>query len=257
MLDVTTFQEQFQEIEPLRLPEAPEFISQYDLERFLAAWGTELNAQVKAAFGTNTLLFETLPKASVSGVRVTLPLLWIEHQLDIGLTMELVPDQTPGQDVTLPQDPRQWVFSPDFGCTRLVVFDTFVRKWNDRTLDRALGQQHIYVPNNMVPGVRLLLSDDFWCPVQSMTISYRVSRQAWLGAVNLANCSGELDRSEHILQIEMKLTQDDIPMSRDPFWPVIPEPDQYEAAAENLLIVERWDIDPDRLHFVDFCVEAD
>jgi hypothetical protein len=60
-----------------------------------------------------------------------------------------------------------------------------------------------------------------------------------------------------MLQIEMKLTQDDIPISRDPSWPVIPEPDQYEAAAENLLIVERWDIDPESLHFVDFRVEAD
>jgi hypothetical protein len=257
MLDVTTFQEQFQEIAPLRLPEAPECISQDDLERFLAGWGTELNAQVKAAFGMNTLLFETLPKASVSGVRVTLPLLWIEHQMDVGLAMELVPDQTPGQDVTLPQDPRQWVLSPDFGCTRLAVFDTFVHKWNDRTLDRTLGKQHIYVPNDIVPGVRLLLSDDFWCPVQSMTILYCVSRQAWLGAANLPNCSGELDRSGYMLQIEMKLTQDDIPMSHDPSWPVIPDPDQYEAVAENLLIAEKWDIDPDRLRFVDFRVEAD
>jgi hypothetical protein len=46
-------------------------------------------------------------------------------------------------------------------------------------------------------------------------------------------------------------------MSHDPSWPVIPDPDQYEAVAENLLIAEKWDIDPDRLRFVDFRVEAD
>jgi hypothetical protein len=256
MLDVTTFQEQFQAIAPLRLPEAPEFINHDDLERFLAAWGTELNTQVQAAFGTNTLRFETLPKASISGVRLTLPLLWVEYQLEVGLAIELAPDHIPSQDVTLPQDPRQWILSPDFGCTRLAVFETFVRKWNDRTLNQTPGQEHIYVPNEIVPGVRLLLSENFWCPVQSMTIWYRVSQQAWLGAVNLADCSGELDSSDHSLQIAMQLTQDDIPVCRNPSWPVIPDPDDYKAAAETLLIAEKWDIDPDSLRFIDFCLET-
>jgi hypothetical protein len=252
MLDVTTFQQQFQEVEPLRLPEAPAFISPVDYERFLVEWGTALNEQVKAAFGQNALLFDTVPTSSLSNVNVTLPLLWVEHQLDIGLAMDLVPDHEPSSDVTLPQDPREWVFSPDYGHTRLAVFDTFVRQWNDSTLNRTLGQQHTYVPNEIVPGVRLLLSKDFWCPVQSMTISYRVSRQAWLGTITLSNCSGELDHSKHTLQTEIRLAQDDIPTSRDPSWPAIPEPDQFEAAAENILIVERWGIEPDSFRFIDF-----
>ena len=256
LLDVTTFQEQFREIERLHLPEAPQFMSLPDVERAHSEWGTNFNAQVQAAFGKNEILFEISPKQSVAGVRLTLPLLWIEHEAEIQLAMDLVPDKEPGQEVSLPSDPHHWVLSPDFGRTTLAVFDTFAQKWNNKALNRIPGQDHMYVPDEIVPGIRLLLGKDFWCPVQSMSIFYRVSRNAWLGSVNVPDCSGELDRSQHTLQATAKLTQNDIPMSRDPSWPTIADPDSYKATAENVLVVERWDIDANNLRFTDFRAET-
>ena len=132
-----------------------------------------------------------------------------------------------------------------------------MKKWNNNTLNRALSQQHVYVPDEIVPGIRLLISESFWCPVQSMSISYRVSRNTWLGSVNVPDCSGELDRSQHTLKTMVKLTQNDIPTSRDPSWPTIADPDSYMAVVENVLVVERWDIDGNSLRFTAMSFETE
>ncbi len=177
VLDVTTFQEQFQEIERLQLPESPRFTSLTEVEHAHSEWGTNFNAQVQAAFGRNELLIGISPKQSVTGVRLTLPLLWVEHEAEIQVAMDLMLDKEPGEDVTLPSDAFQWVLSPDLGRTTLAV--------------RA------------------------------------------------------------------KLTQNDLPMSRDPSWPTIADPDSYKAAAETILVVERWDIDAKSLRFTDFRAETE
>jgi hypothetical protein len=257
VLDVTTFQERVQEVERLRLPEPPQFISKIDFERSLSQWGKDFNAQILAAFGNNAILFETSPKQSVAGLRVTLPLLWIEYEVEIELGVNLVPDQLPEKDVTLPTDPRHWVLSPDLGRTTLTVFDTFAQKWNNNALNREPGEQHTYVPDEIVPGIRLQVSESFWCPVQSISIRYRVHRHAWLGSVDVPDCSGELDQSQHSLLAKVKLTQDDIPMTRDPSWPAIEDSGRYKAEAENLLVVERKDIDSNNFRFTNLRARID
>ena len=68
---------------------------------------------------------------------------------------------------------------------------------------------------------------------------------------NVPDCSGELDRSQHTLKTMVKLTQNDIPTSRDPSWPTIADPDSYKAAAEYVVVVERWDIDGNSFRFTD------
>ena len=256
VLDVTTFQEQFAEVEALHLIEAPRFISQDTLERAHSEWGTNFNAQVQAAFGKNGMLMGVSSKQSVAGLRITLPLLWIEYEAEIELAMELAPDQEPGQDVSVLRDPLHWNLSPDFGRTTLAVFDTFIEKWNNKTLNLELGQQHVYVPDEIVPGIRFLMGESFWCPVKSMSLSYRVGRNSWLGSVNVPDCSGELDRSEHTLKAKVRLAQSDIPISRDPSWPTIADPDSYRAAVENVLVLEKWNIDANSLRFLGFSAEA-
>jgi len=257
VLDVTTFKEEFEEVERLRLPESPQFVSPSDVERSLSGWGEGLNAQIHAAFGKNAILFGASPKQSVSGLRVTLPLLWIEYELEIKLDMELVPDRAPEKDVTLPTNPNDWVLSPDRGCTTLAIFDTFAKKWNNNVLSRTLGQEHVYIPSEIGPGTRLLMGDTFWCPINSMSISYRVQQHAWLGSVNLPDNKGELDHSEHTLRAQITLTQTDIPMSRDPSWPTVANPESYEAAAGNMLVVKRTDIDIANFRFAAFGAEVD
>lgn len=189
ILDVTTFQEQFREVERLHLPEAPQFGSQNDIEHYFSEWGASINAQVQAAFGQNAIIFGTSQKQSVAGVKVTLPLLWIEYALEIKLAM--------------------------------------------------------------VPSMRLLMGENFWRPVRSMSISYSVHKQAWLGSIDLPDCTGSLDRSQHALQTEISLTEADIPMSRNPSWLKVEDPDDYEAVAENVIVVERRDISSDSICFSD------
>ena len=200
-------------------------------------------------------IFQTRSKQSVAGVGLELPLLWIEHELEVAVQIDLVPDVEPSEDVQLPDDPRQWIFSPDSGKTRLPVFDTFADRWNNKMLNRTIGQEHQYSPEEIRSGVRLHLGRTFSCPVLSMRISYRVKRRGWLGSVHLANGLGQLDQSEHTLTTKVRLTRDDIPVRRDPGWPEVPDPDAYEATAENVLTVERWDIDTNSLRFTEFGVE--
>ena len=112
------------------------------------------------------------------------------------------------------------------------------------------------MPDEIVPGIRFLMGESFWCPVRSMSLSYRVSRNSWLGSVNVPDCSGELDRSEHTLKAKAKLTQNDIPISRDSSWPTIADPDSYRATVENLLVVEKGNLDANSLRFLGFSAEA-
>ncbi len=251
ILDVTTFQEQFREVERLHLPEAPQFGSQNDIEHYFSEWGASINAQVQAAFGQNVIIFGTSQKQSLKGVKLTLPLLWIEYTLEIKLDLELAPDQEPKEDMSLPSNPRRWLLSPDFGVTQLAVFDVFVQKWNSNLLNQTPNQEHLYIPSEIVPSVRLLMGENFWCPVRSMSISYSVHKQAWLGSIDLPDCTGSLDRSQHALQTEISLTEADIPISRDPSWLKVEDPDDYEAVAENVIVVERRDISSDSICFSD------
>jgi hypothetical protein len=101
------------------------------------------------------------------------------------------------------------------------------------------------------------MGETFWCPVSSMSISYRVHRHAWLGSVNLPDRTGELDQSQHTLRAKIHLTQADIPISRDPSWTTIADPDAYEAAAKSALVVERMDIDLNNFRFTNFRAEID
>lgn len=151
-LNIKSFDQEFRLIQPLKIPEAPQFVGLEVLERSLAQWAADFNAGVKSAFGENGLLVELMPKQTVGGVGINMPLLWIEHELNISLDMELVPDQEQPEPVQLANDPRLWVITPDYGKTTLQVFDRFAQKWNNNAINRTLGQEHVYEPDEIVPG---------------------------------------------------------------------------------------------------------
>jgi hypothetical protein len=249
IFDITTHREQFREVERLQMPEAPQFGNTGKLEEFYSEWEVGFNAQIKAAFGENGIIFGMSPKQSVAGLRVTLPLLWVEHPVQFQLSMRLAPDQPHSGDVTLSSRPSEWIFSPDFGVTRLRIFDSFVQKWNQDNLNRALGQEHLYVPEEVVPGVRLLIRESVWCPVHSMSIIYIVNQQAWLGSLNLSDCSGELDRPQHTLRTNFRLTDAHIPVSRDPSWPPIADPDSFIKTSKDVVVVEKWGLSASDIRF--------
>lgn len=249
VLSVTDWREEFSLREPLRLQEAPLGISVQEYEVGLEEFGHEFNHQVRQAFGEAIITTKASDIQSRQGFQVRIPLLWVEYAAEVQMELELIPDRTNEKDLAVSSDLRKWVFSPDSGQTRLRIFETFVERWNSGALDRALGINHVYVPEEIRPGIRLLFGEDFWCPVQSLRIHYRVLRQAWLGSVNLADCPGILNRVEHTLNTKITLTPNDIPTTRDLSWPTVNDVEAVEASNQNLITVERWDIDVSNLMF--------
>ena len=255
LLDIRTFQEDFREIAPLNLTEAPQIADLNEMERSFTEWKTTLNTQVHAAFGQDAGLFHLSPAQTIAGARVTLPLLWIEHELEIRVSLRLVLDQTPNEELTLPTNPREWILSSDAGTTTLAFLDTFVRKWNEDLLNRDQGCEHVYVPAEIGAGVRLKLGNVIWCPVDTVQIAYLVHRNGWLGTVDLRNLTAKVDRSEHKWQFDVTLNRDDVPKVRDPSWVSIPDLSVYETAPAHLLAVERRDIDLSSLRITDLCAD--
>jgi hypothetical protein len=102
VLDIKTFEQRFDEISPLRLAEAPIETTPADLDRFLTDWAYRFNTQVQAAFGEPSILFSAAPKQLLSGAHVTLPLIWVEHRLDIEVDLLLMSDRKPSSDVDIP-----------------------------------------------------------------------------------------------------------------------------------------------------------
>lgn len=254
-LDVVSRKEEFGQIMPLRIPEPPQFIRQEQLVQSMAAWGQKFNEQVTAAFGQNAILFGLSPKQLLAGLRVSLPLLWAEYSLQFRVELELVPEQAAVGSLVLPSDPRQFLFSADRGKTQLALFESFVSKWNRGVLDRSLGREHIYVPDEITVGVCLLVGGVSWWPVRAMRVAYRVIRRAWATSVDLINCSGELDLAERTILTRIQLNQADLPIVRDPSWPEIEDPDAYEASLGYHLALERWDVDPASLQLSGFRAE--
>ncbi len=251
-LDVVTFREEFREISSLELPEAPRYVSQLEVETYFKSWGDYLNAQVHAAFGKNVLLLNASSKQSYAGAFISVPLLWVEHEVKISVSVKLVPDRTPAGDVQVPNDPRLWVISTDFGKTKLGIFETFAKSWNEGAIDRTVGPLHVYIPPELKPGVRLLFTEDFSCPITEMKISYEVKPHAWLGSLTVAGCTGELDTAKGSFQTQVTITQDDIPRSRDPAWIAVEDLAACRQSLNESITLEFWDITAESLSFTDF-----
>jgi hypothetical protein len=249
VLNVTEGGEQFSLCKPLRLQEAPLHPSLQEYEIGLAQCGDELNNQIRQAFGEASITFQANDKQTLQGVGFHIPVLWIEYAAAVQLELELVPDRTNDKAVSIPNDARQWAFSPDFGRTRLRVFETFVEKWNSQAVDRSLGVDHVYFPEEVQPGVRLLFGEDYWCPVHSFRLHYQVLRQAWLGRVDLANCAAILNRVQDTLEAKIVLSSQDMPMARNPSWPPVTDIDAIQNSTECLITAEQWIIDPNGLIF--------
>lgn len=251
-LDIVSWKEEFRRVTRLRIPEPPQFVPQVQVAKAFANWGPQFNERISAAFGQNAILLGTAAKQSLAGLRVSLLLLWVEHRPAIRVELQLSPEQEFVGSLTLPSDPRQFVFSADRGNMQLAVFDTFVSRWNAGVLDRSPDREHVYVPDEITAGTCVLLDGASWFPVHSMRIAYRITRRAWVGNMDLIDCSGELDQATGTIHTGIQLNQTDIPTIRDPSWPEIEDPDTYEATAGYHFVLERWDVDLAGLRFSDF-----
>lgn len=176
---------------------------------------------------------------------IKLPLLWIDLLPKVTIACECYLEA--GDSIS--SDPREWVFSADEGRTRLLIFETFERRWNAGELDRTCGEMHTIVPEQT--GITLRVDNGSWRPVTSVILQYIVERKAWLGYFSPSECRGILDRIEDAFTVSY-LDIGDIPMARDESWTPIQDPDKLVVTTKGTLVTtEGWQISTDGVTFYD------
>lgn len=242
-LDITNHRESFDKVPALSEPSAPVLISNEQTVNFFDNWGAFINEEVKRAFGKNGVVFNAASKqAFLGGLHVSLPLIWIEYKLEFEFALRLLVDRDIENPPPMPNSPKEWKVSSDYGNTLIPVFEHFIAQWNSNALPSDPKVEHDYVPKDIGPGARILMGD-MWLPIEKLTLRYRVQREAWLGQINLTDCSGELDRERRVVQTNIRLAMEDIPFTRDPKWQGIADPDKLIAETEEILILERRTFD--------------
>jgi len=171
-----------------------------------------------------------------------LPVLWIDLKpivrLEIGAYF-MAGD-------SIPKDPRDWVISADRGKTRLKLFETFERLWNERKIPQEVGGPHIVRPTQTVLEALAKGSADapVWRPVDLLRFVYTVERRAWLGSFTPEECRGIL-HYESGRFVPSYLPIGVIPRQRDASWPEIENPDDLAVSVPGVLVTtEGWQIVP-------------
>ena len=150
------------------------------------------------------------------------------------------------------RDPREWILSADGGKTRLLVFETFINKWNAGELDRRVGNTHRLLPQQN--GIKLLVGDGIWKPVDSLILEYEVERRAWLAYFSPPECRGILDviKGEFVPSF-FKLGE--LPLIRDDSWKQVEDPDKLVITAKTIVTAENWQIQMEGSTFFGFSAE--
>lgn len=176
---------------------------------------------------------------------IKLPLLWIDLLPKVAIRFQC--DLEAGDSIS--SDPREWIFSADGGKTRLLLLETFERRWNAGELDRTCGITHTIAPKQTE--IELRVDNGSWRPVTSLSLQYVVERRAWLGYFSPSECRGILDRVEDVFTATY-LDIGDIPMTREESWIPIEDPDRLVVATKGTLVTtEGWQISSDGMTFHD------
>lgn len=165
-----------------------------------------------------------------------LPLLWIENLVDLEYEFVLVPDRPFESELTIDTDPRNWPTTFD-GGTSFAPFGPFIQeRLLSADLSYAVGAKHeVSFP---LENTRVLLGGVYLCPAESVTVSYSITRTGWSGTVRLSNVMGLMNRSTSTLKALIRLTEKDIPIARDPSWPLVDDIASFIADHPNLLTLE-------------------
>jgi len=177
---------------------------------------------------------------------IKIPLLWIDLLPQIIFMIKCFLKK----GNSIPKDPKKWIFSTDYGKTRLIPLDTFVRLWNEGKLDRRCNIIHSVFPEQR--DIKILVSKRIWRPVESLEIQYIVSRRAWLGYFKPTECMGILDTIKDEFTASY-LNIGEIPMKRDESWKAIEDPEKVVVSTKGTLVTtERWQICVDEAIFKSF-----
>ena len=165
-----------------------------------------------------------------------MPLLWIQHVIDIDYEFDLRPDHTNDSEVAIDLDPRNWPVTFDGGQSFAPLGPFLQAKMLESELSYEVGPvQEITFP---LGDAAVLLGGSYLCPAASVLIKYSVKKVAWHGTFRLSNVIGLLNKSTSTLKARVRLTDKDVPMERDPSWPPLDDIEGFISAHPNLLTLE-------------------
>ncbi|MCR4332473.1 MAG: hypothetical protein NUV34_07220, partial [Sulfuricaulis sp.] len=176
------------------------------------------------------------------------PVLWIDllPRLQFGILVKVEGGES------FSKNPAQWVISADKGKTRIDLFGTFTRAWNEGRIPRDVGKlHHLQDPSLKLVELATMDKDSqlAWRPVEELTMAYTVSRRAWLGSFSPEECRGILNYSNGTFTVS-HLPIGVLPKQRDASWNEIEDPDKLAVSIPGTVITtEGWQVDPNTAQF--------
>jgi Restriction endonuclease len=170
-------------------------------------------------------------------VDLKIPLLWVEYEGSAGVAMKLVADRSNSEDITLDTDAASWLTTTDGGATTRTIGELLSDAWNAMVSVRS--PDNTYEFQLAKPGTRVRLGTSFWCPAQSLLCTCDVRRRTWLGSFSVSECRGILNRGTNALRARVRLSDKDVPITRDESWPVVDDVEAVWTSSPMLLCVEK------------------
>jgi Restriction endonuclease len=166
-----------------------------------------------------------------------IPLIWVEPTVDFVLEFTLAPNTTNTEDIALNEDAGTWLLSWDGGKSVQSVSQLLCARWNELGAPRTTGEQHRLEIS--CDGLELRLGESFWCPLASFAFVYTIRLDAWAGTFTFAQYRGIKNVSTGMFHAKIRLTDKEIPISRDPEWVPIKDLAAFELANPDRIRVEK------------------
>jgi len=172
------------------------------------------------------------------GINLTIPLLWVEYDLQLELHLEMAPDRTNPMEISLFPNPDDWKFSDDAGIIIPNVLEDFMSVLRDRIIPWQLNQP--YRAPFTKKNLRILFNPDFWMPIKSFDATVTVTAKCWRGSYKLSDCRGLYNRVDEKLTAHMRIDYKSLPTQKDPSWEQFDNFAQAERDLPHCLVVEQW-----------------
>jgi hypothetical protein len=166
-----------------------------------------------------------------------IPLVWVETDGEVEVGFELAPDRNNDNPLSVRTDLSKWKLSRNEDLPETTIGQYLADLWNEGKLDRTPKVDHSY--DVIEKTLRVLLGDDFWCPIADMKVHYKTTRTGWLGAYSLRDCRGIFNHGRKTLVAKAVISSVDMPFVRDPTWPILEDPDLYFKSNSIWIMIEK------------------
>ena len=201
-------------------------------------YGQELGIDLCSAHDTATPMW---------ALNLKIPLLWIEPVLDVSVALELLPNKTNTEAIEINPNLKTWQISQDGGNSTSTLIEMLSAEWNAPSTPRIPSQQHKL--SITCKNMELLLGDSFWCPIKSLAYVYTIHLKGWKGTFSFGQVRGLLNRGTGELHANIRLTEKDIPLCRDPSWQPLLNLATFETENPSRIRIELSAPPPENFEF--------